>query len=94
MKFNSLSAFSLLFTTTVCTVPLGTAQTIDSSFKVYNTQEAQATCMFNNQVKAALDNNGFSKIMCPFGILVFADADYSDDVSHTLLPATMFLCLE
>ncbi|GFH56331.1 hypothetical protein CTEN210_12807 [Chaetoceros tenuissimus] len=35
--------------------------------------------MLNNQVKAALDNNGFSKIMCPFGILVFADADYSDD---------------
>ena len=92
MKFNSLSAFSLLFTA-LSTAPMGTAQTIDSSFKVYNTQEAQTTCMLNNQVKAALDNNGFSKIMCPFGILVFADADYSDDVSHTLLRATMFCVL-
>ena len=92
MKFNSLLAFSLLFT--ACTAPVGTAQTIDSSFKVYNTEEAKTTCMLNDQVKAALDNNGFSKIMCPFGILVFADADYSNDVSHTLLPATMFLRLE
>ena len=82
MRFNSVvlvSALSLI----VCTTVPGTAQTIESSFKVYNTQEAQTTCMLNNQMKFVLDNNGFSKIMCPFGILVFADSDYSTDVSHT-----------
>ena len=58
---------------------------IESSFKIYNTLEAQTTCMLNNQLKFVLDNNGFSKIMCPFGILIFADSDYSTDVSHTAI---------
>lgn len=56
----------------------------ESSFKIYSsTQEAQTTCMLNNQVKSVLDSNGFSKIMCPFGILVFSDDGYSDDVSSS-----------
>ena len=78
MRFNSVLVLTLSLT--ICAAP-GTAQTIESSFKVYNTQEAQTTCMLNNQVKAVLDNNGFSKIMCPYGILVFADAAYSDNAS-------------
>jgi len=52
-----------------------------SSFEILTTTEAKERCNLHKNAVAMLNAQGFTKILCPFGVLVIGDSAYPDDVS-------------
>jgi len=53
--------------------------TTDSPFRIFTTSEAKESCNLHETAKERLDAQGFTKILCPFGVLILGDSDYPDD---------------
>lgn len=85
-----LSVSSTILTTATClgllasrvnaTVPQYTTE-VESTFQIYNVSQAKPICKLHKKLAQKLRRYGFEKVMCPFGVLVLADAEYPDEVS-------------
>ncbi len=62
------------------TVPQCTRE-VESTFQIYTVKQAKAMCKLHKNLVKKLREYGFEKVMCPFGVLVIADAKYPDEVS-------------
>mmetsp|Transcript_12984 Transcript_12984/g.15233 ORF Transcript_12984/g.15233 Transcript_12984/m.15233 type:complete len:431 (+) Transcript_12984:38-1330(+) len=55
---------------------------VKSSFKIYTVAGAKkkSKCKLHGKLAKSLTNNGFTKVMCPFGILLVATEKYPDEL--------------
>jgi len=52
---------------------------VDSSFQIYSVDVAQNHCEIHPDVVQVMKSNGYTKVMCPFGVLVLGSANYPDN---------------
>ena len=53
----------------------------NSSFQIYNLKQAAKKCKLHKKLRKQLKQQKFTKIMCPFGVLVVGTSNYPDEVS-------------
>jgi hypothetical protein len=55
-----------------------------SPFKIYNIKQGKKNnkCKLHPDLASSLKANGFTKVVCPFGILMVATQKYPDEVSE------------
>lgn len=76
----NLAPFVILWSTVTakgfptCTEP------VNSVFQIYSVNQAARICKLHSSLKKSLTKNDFTKVMCPFGVLIFADSGYPDDL--------------
>lgn len=74
--------FVALFCETFAKLPC--LEPVKSSFKVYSLHDGAKECQIERKLRRALKRNGFSKVMCPFGILMVATKRYPNEVRSSV----------
>jgi len=52
----------------------------NSSFQIYNLKQAAKKCKLHKKLRKQLKQQKFTKIMCPFGVLVVGTSNYPDEL--------------
>ena len=79
----ALSVFAVFHVSGVSS-DLGCFPFTKSSFKIYNINQGMKDdkCKLHPELVSSLKANGFTKVMCPFGILMVATKRYPDEASE------------
>jgi len=80
LLFVILVSSIILAHDTSATIPC--LSTVKSSFKIYTVAQAakKTNCSLTKKLQNSLKKNGFTKVMCPFGILLVATTKYPDEL--------------
>mmetsp|Transcript_30552 Transcript_30552/g.36312 ORF Transcript_30552/g.36312 Transcript_30552/m.36312 type:complete len:346 (+) Transcript_30552:79-1116(+) len=84
MKMKTLitSLFPVLVIRFVTAIDLDPFPHVESSFEIYTIDKGNElnACMMHSDLVSSLQKNGFTKVVCPFGILLFATDEYPDNL--------------
>jgi len=80
--FAKLATLSTILLANVVSSTIPCLSHVQSSLKIYTVAGAKkkSKCQLRNNLAKSLTANGFTKVMCPFGILLVATDEYPDEL--------------